>query len=95
MREETDKAKPENDREEKVKEKGGGSGGGGDIGDLHLFGQDLLKTLPKPETDWSVTAHIKWLQTAANILDLIYTRDVGGIAATSAGADRSPRPREQ
>src|SRR5262249_53437932 len=34
--------------------------------------QGLLKTLPEPETDWPSAGRVKWLQTAANIFDLIY-----------------------
>jgi hypothetical protein len=50
-----------------------GGGDGGDIGDLHRFVQGLLKTLPAPETEWRAAARIKWLQTAADIFDLIYS----------------------
>lgn len=70
------------------------SGGGGDFGDLHPFVQGLLKTLPEPETEWASSARVKWLQTAANIFDLIYKGDGGGIAVTAARADRSPRPHD-
>jgi hypothetical protein len=34
--------------------------------------------LPKTETEWAVSARVKWLQTAANVFDLIYKGD-GGI----------------
>jgi hypothetical protein len=40
----------------------------------------LLKTLPEPDTEWASSARLKWLQTAANIFDLIYKGDGGGIA---------------
>jgi hypothetical protein len=58
-----------------------------------LFIQGLLKTLPDPETqkDWSLAQRVKWLQTAANIFDLIYEGD-GGIDVRPATAQRSPRP---
>lgn len=75
------------------KEKGGGSGSESDIGDLHPFIQGLLKTLPKPETEWKATDRAKWLQTAANIFDLIYKGD-GGIEVKAASATRSPRPND-
>lgn len=54
--------------------------GGGEppSGDWHPFIQGLLKSLPTPETDWPAAARIKWLQTAANIFDLMYKGD-GGI----------------
>jgi len=53
----------------------------------------LLKTLPDPETEknWPLAQRVKWLQTAANIFDLIYEGE-GGIVVRAATADRSPRP---
>jgi len=68
--------------------------GGGDFGGLHPFIQGLLKTLPEPETEWASAARVKWLQTAANIFDLIYKGDGGGIAVSAARAERSPRPHD-
>lgn len=93
VREEGETTTVETPRQETRQEKTGG-GGGGDIGTLHPFVQGLLKTLPAPETDWPSAARIKWLQTAANIFDLIYGGDGGGIAVTAARADRSPRPQD-
>src|SRR6476646_3426990 len=58
----------------------------------HPFIEGLLKTLPEPETEWKSADRVKWLQTAANIFDLIYKGDGGGISVTAARADRSPRP---
>jgi hypothetical protein len=52
---------------------GNGGGGGGDPPQLHHFILGLLGKLPTPETDWATKDRIKWLQTAANIFDLIYT----------------------
>ena len=75
-------------------EKGGGSGGGEPPKfDLHPFIQGLLQTLPKPDTEWPGPARAKWLQTAANIFDLIYKGD-GGIEVRTATASRSPRPND-
>lgn len=79
--------------------KGGGSGsGGGNERRLHPFIQGLLDTIPnipdptdKPE--WPVADRAKWLQTAANIFDLIYKGD-GGIEIKAAMAQRSPRTNE-
>jgi len=51
---------------------GGGSGGGDD---LHPFIKGLLEKLPQPESDWSIQLRAKWLQTAANIFDLMYKTD--------------------
>jgi hypothetical protein len=54
---------------------------------LHPFIQGLLGTLPEPETNWAVEGRAKWLQTAANIFDLIYkgTGDIS-IVVESKGA---------
>lgn len=41
--------------------------------DLHPFITGLLKTLPPPETEWTMAGRIKWLQTASGIFGLIYT----------------------
>ena len=73
-------------------DKTGGGGGGAPPG-LHPFVQGLLQTLPEPETDWPVPDRAKWLQTAANIFDLIYEGE-GGITIELAGAQRSPQPRD-
>ena len=72
---------------------GGGGNGGGDHSHLHPFIQGLLKTLPDPEKekDWPLAQRLKWLQTAANIFDLIYEGE-GGIEVRAATAHRSPRP---
>lgn len=78
-------------------EQGGGGGGGktpppsGPA--LHPFIQGLLLKLPEPETEWEPAQRVKWLQTAANIFDLIYKGE-GGIEVSSATAGRSPRPRD-
>jgi hypothetical protein len=47
--------------------------------------------MEKPE--WPVAERAKWLQTAANIFDLIYKGE-GGIKIDAAMAQRSPRPGE-
>lgn len=71
----------------------GGSGGGGKP--RHPFIEGLLKTLPDPdsEEEWPREKRVKWLQTAANIFDLIYKGE-GGIEVHPAMAQRSPRPHE-
>ncbi len=58
---------------------------------LHPFVQGLLDTLPATGSEWDGPARVKWLQTAANIFDLIYKGE-GGIEVKSAIATRSPRP---
>jgi len=55
------------------KQQGNGNGGvAGSDSTLHPFIRGLLDKLPTPETDWPTSARIKWLQTAANIFDLMY-----------------------
>lgn len=64
------------------------------MGSTRHFIRGLLVTLPGPESDWPSAARVKWLQTAANIFDLIYQGEGGGIAVSAARADRSPRPHD-
>lgn len=42
---------------------------------LHPFIRGLLDKLPEPEGEWTISGRIKWLQTAANIFDLLYATD--------------------
>jgi hypothetical protein len=83
--------------EEKPKEKDANGNGGGQTPPptppRHPFIEGLLKTLPEPDDDWPAAGRVKWLQTAANIFDLIYKGD-GGIKIELAMAQRSPRPGE-
>ncbi len=75
---------------------GGDSGGqGGNDPPRHPFIEGLLRTLPDPdsEAEWPLDKRVKWLQTAANIFDLIYKGE-GGIDVRSAMAQRSPRPHD-
>jgi len=72
--------------------KAGGNGNDIPPPPRHPFIEGLLKTLPEPESDWPAAACVKWLQTAANIFDLIYKGD-GGIEIRSAMANRSPPER--
>jgi hypothetical protein len=59
-------------REENQNQQKRHSGGGGGE-EYHPFIQGLLKKLPTPDSDWPMDGRIKWLQTAANIFDLMYT----------------------
>ena len=52
---------------------GGGNGGDGSGSKYHPFIKGLLDKLPTPETPWPKEARKKWLQTAMNIFDLMYT----------------------
>jgi hypothetical protein len=38
----------------------------------HALIEGLFSKLPQPETEWSLQSRQKWLQTAANIFDLMY-----------------------
>lgn len=76
--------------EQANRDRKGNSGGGGDIGDHDPLILGLFQKLPEPDTDWSSKDRLKWLQTAANIFDLVYKGE-GGIVVSAARADRSPR----
>lgn len=53
----------------------------------HPFITGLINKLPKPDSEWSLSDRAKWLTTAANIFDLMYTtdEDEDGIAVTLEG----------
>ena len=40
---------------------------------LHPFVKGLLDKLPPPDADWAIKDRAKWLTTAANIFDLMYS----------------------
>ena len=44
---------------------------------FHPFIQGLLEKLPGADKKWTVEARAKWLQTAANIFDLMYVDEDG------------------
>lgn len=81
--------------EESDKKLGGGQGNGGGDKPRHPFIEGLLKTLPDPdsEEEWPLDKRVKWLQTAANIFDLIYKGE-SGVKVEPATALRSPRPHD-
>jgi hypothetical protein len=54
----------------------------------------LFQKLPQPEADWPPAARLKWLQTAANVFDLLYKGE-RGIVVSMARADRSPRAHDE
>lgn len=57
--------------------------GGGNGGQYHPFIQGLIDKLPTPETNWTLKDRAKWLNTAANIFDLMYSGpDDGEITVT-------------
>lgn len=56
--------------------------------DLHPFVQGLIEKLPPPDGNWSLVDRAKWLTTAANIFDLMYTSDedvTGGLTVRLEG----------
>src|SRR3546814_3404924 len=58
---------------------------------LHPFIRGLLDKLPEPETEWAMhgtAGRIKWLQTAANIFDMIYTREDEDEIGRASGRER-------
>lgn len=67
----------------------GGKGGGGDDGSAatHPFIIGLLRKLPTPDTEWTLKERAKWLETASNIFDLMYSGgDAGTISVTYEAA---------
>ena len=100
VRENADAPPAELPRQEPIADKGTGGGSAGDdrAQRLHPFIQGLLDTLPgipdpKQKPEWPVADRAKWLQTAANIFDLIYAGE-GGVKVEATSAQRSPRPGE-
>jgi hypothetical protein len=49
----------------------------------------LFQKLPEPDADWPAKDRLKWLQSAANIFDLVYKGE--GDRSQLARAERSPR----
>ena len=62
---------------EKQPEKFGGGGNGGDGGSLNPFIEGLIKILPPEKSPWPLEKRVKWLQTASNMLDLVYEGNDG------------------
>jgi len=58
--------------EKKDEVKGSGIGGAGSGGGRHPFIDGLIQTLPAPNTPWSTKERANWLNTAANIFNIIY-----------------------
>jgi hypothetical protein len=52
----------------------------------------MFRKLPAAGAQWEEPDRQKWLQTLANVLDLVFTGDCGGFIITPARAERSPRP---
>ena len=62
-----------------------GSGGGSG---RHPFINGLLKTLPEPETTWTIEGRAAWLRAAANCFNLMYKGD-GSITIQVESKERS------
>ncbi len=61
------------------------SGGGGDSFDHDPMVLGLFKRLPRPDDSWALHERQRWLQTAAQVFDLIYgDEDDGRIVVTVA-----------
>ena len=92
VREEGEAREPETSEDSPTpKNKNGGDDGFGNQ-DALIIG--LFRKLPQPAAEWAEEDRLKWLQTAANIFDLVYQGDCGGFVITPARAERSPRPRD-
>jgi len=77
-------------QDDATKPKGGG--GGFDDHDPLIVG--MFRKLPPPETEWKESDRLKWLETIANIFDLVFKGDCSGFVISPARAERSPRPRD-
>ncbi len=55
--------------------KRGGLKGGKADNDIHPFIRGLLDKLPEPESGWSIKDRYKWLNTATNIFELMYSAE--------------------
>jgi hypothetical protein len=85
---------PPVDEEKSEREKKKNGSGGGDMGDHDPLILGLFRKLPAPDEDWPAKDRLKWLQTAANIFELVYKGE-GGIIVSLARAERSPRTHDE
>jgi hypothetical protein len=53
----------------------------------------LFEKLPEPETEWSLQSRQKWLQTAANIFDLMYTPNEADAGEVTIRVERTAAAR--
>lgn len=89
---EQERDKPDTDPDKgDDRKKGGGGNGEGPSKYLDPLIRGLVDRLPPADSEWSLPDRLKWLQTAANIFDIVYKGD-GGIDIRAATAERSPRP---
>ncbi len=64
-------------------------GARGSVERSHPLIQGLFDKLPEPESEWSLQARQKWLQTAANIFDLMYLPQGADSSELSIRVERS------
>lgn len=60
-------------------------------GKPHPLIEGLFDKLPEAETEWSIQGRHKWLQTAGNIFDLLYSSNDGDAAEISVRVERASR----
>lgn len=77
--------KPKEQKSDDREKSRNGGGNGGDSGGLHPFIEGLLKSLPPPDSEWSVADRVKWLQAASLIFDLIYKGSDGRVKIEQDG----------
>jgi hypothetical protein len=70
-----------------------GSGGFGTVNghppQSHALIEGLFSKLPQPETEWSLQSRQKWLQTAANIFDLMYVPNESEVGELTIRVERT------
>jgi len=55
----------------------------------HPLIEGLFSKLPRPETEWSLQSRQKWLQTAANIFDLMYIPNEAEVGELAIRVERT------
>jgi hypothetical protein len=55
----------------------------------HPLIEGLFSKLPQPETEWSLQSRQKWLQTAANIFDLMYVPNEAEVGELAIRVERT------
>ena len=57
----------------------------------HPLIEGLFSKLPQPETEWPLQSRQKWLQTAANIFDLMYIPNETEVGELAIRVERTPQ----
>lgn len=87
----TDRSRPPVDEDEWSSRESVPERAAPDTSGFHPFVQGLLDSLPETGTNWTIEGRAKWLQTAANIFDLIYK----GAGEIDIRAKAEPQSKEQ